>query len=60
MQINVIDKAMKWVGKKLIWQKKWVNIDIFRNLSNHLMPHPSRRFKSYKLKKTASLNIYIE
>jgi hypothetical protein len=19
---------MKWVGKKLIWQQKWVNIDI--------------------------------
>jgi hypothetical protein len=39
--------------------KYWVNIDIFKNLPNHLTPQPRRRFKSYKLKKN-TLYIYIE
>jgi hypothetical protein len=41
--------------------KKWVNIDIFRNLPNRFTSQPHRRFKSYKLKKKKYfLYIYIE
>jgi hypothetical protein len=40
--------------------KYWANIDIFKNLPNHLTPQPRRRFKSHKLKKYTSLYIYIE
>jgi hypothetical protein len=48
--------------KNLFGRKNGVNIDIFKNLPNHLTPQPRIRFKSHKLKrkKNTSLYIYIE
>jgi hypothetical protein len=51
IEIDWIAQSLAVKNTYLASKKKWVNIDIFRNLPNRLMPQPHRRFKSYKLKK---------